>query len=164
MTTQNTDQTRGGQPPLSLFPVGTRVIIRPEWRDSAHETGAYIVTGADEGKGRVDIAPTVWAHGSLRPVETVGVEMIEAQPMPTPRVRTIGASEAHSLGIDDIDIGATALMAEWPDCSGWYVRQPDGEFYSQVFNEDTYVKTEPEIWAWLYERVEVMGSNEGGAS
>lgn len=64
----------------SLFPNGTLVQIVLEWCDSPDEAKEiFVIVGEDEGKGRVDIAPKEWDYerqGAIRPVQTVGVEMI----------------------------------------------------------------------------------------
>lgn len=65
--------------PTSEYLEGTRIVIRPEWRDDPAVETVYVVTRGDEGKRRVDIAPEAWdvvRDGRFRPTETVLTCMI----------------------------------------------------------------------------------------
>lgn len=61
-----------------MLRAGMIVQIAPQWR-SAHEEPEFLyVVKTDEEKGRVDITPLKWDERSIRPINTVTTDMIEA--------------------------------------------------------------------------------------
>jgi len=61
-----------------MFREGMIVRIAPQWR-APHEPPDFLyVVKTDEEKGRVDITPLKWDEYSMRSINTVTTDMIEA--------------------------------------------------------------------------------------
>lgn len=56
---------------------GDIVTIRAEWRDAGDEQLTWVAR-TDEEKGRLDISALQLAHMRIWPMQTVGVDMVEA--------------------------------------------------------------------------------------
>ena len=54
------------------YPPGTVIQFLDEWSEG--DRSYYVVVAGDEGRGRVDITPTLW-KGSFRPRERVRTDM-----------------------------------------------------------------------------------------
>jgi len=61
-----------------MIRAGMIVPIAPQWRASHEPPDFLYVVKADEEKGRVGITPLKWDEGSIRPINTVTTNMIEA--------------------------------------------------------------------------------------
>jgi hypothetical protein len=90
--------------------------------------------------------------------------------MNTPQnVHLMTDAEMTDHGIDRADYPNDRVwLATWPDRSGWYCEGitpdvTDCTYWAMVGNETDCFRSEHQVHAWLFERVEITAT-KGGAS